>query len=148
MLGQAEVGFVLRIALGFIVLVSMSYLAYTYMETAEKAKMTQLLEGLADFISREIASAVIETPQNTTIIKRYYLPTVGDPFAGSYFVTLEKSGSRVVLMAQSYRWADVGVIKPLFINTSLVDVGGVSSPTLLCLNVTHTGNKYSVYLVC
>ncbi len=148
MLGQAEVGFVLRIAIGFTVLVSMGYLVYTYMESAEKSKMTQFLEGLSDFVANQIATAIAETPENTTVIKKVYIPSVGDPFAGNYFITLEKSGSQVILVAKSYRWADVGVIKPLFINNSIADVGGTATPTRLCINVTRSGGKYSIYLVC
>ncbi len=146
--GQAEVGFVLRIAIGFTVLISMSYLIYTYMEEAEKAKMVRSLDNLAEFISKDIASAVTETPENTTVVKRIYLPPLGDPLAGNYFVTLEKSNSQVMLVIRSYRWRDVGVIKPLFLNSSIVNISGVATPTIMCLNVTHVGKDYTISLVC
>ena len=148
MLGQAEVGFVLRVSIGFILLVSVFYISYVYMENAEKSKTQEFLDTISDYAEQEISRTISDLPDNSTITKKTFLPGIGGPFSGNYFITLEKAGGHLEVIAKSYRWRDVGAIRTILINASNLDVGGLSSPPLLCINATRSDGKYSVYLKC
>ncbi|GEM_PF-4166198 len=148
MLGQLEVGFVLRVALGFILLVGVSYVSYVYIENAEKTKMNQFLSVVGEYIARDITGTISEIEENTTVYKKSYIPPAGDPFGGNYYVTLEKTSDNVYLVVNAYRWRDVGVKIPLYLNPDNVNVSGTLAPTMLCVNVTRTSQGYDIALRC
>ncbi len=144
MLGQAEVGFVLRVAIGFTVLIAVFYISYAYMEDSEKKNMQEFLENIGDLVYSEISRVVSSIPENSSLTERILLPSAGNPFSGGYYVSLENDTLRVV----SYKWRNVGVIKHFPINSSYVTLSGYGSPPLLCINATRKGEKIWITTRC
>ncbi len=148
MLGQIEVGFVLRISLGFMVLLAVSYFMYSYMEHAEKVKTQKFLEKIAGFISNQIAQDLPEIPINTTVYRRIFIPRTGDPFSGNYYITIQTNGSTLELTARSYRWSDVGVTKDLYINSEhALNQYSIAAPNVLCLTISRSNKEFREYTV-
>lgn len=148
MLGQLEIGFAMRVALGFILLVSVSYITYVYIENSEKVKMTQFLRVVSQFVTKEITTTVSEIDQNTSIYKRTYIPPAGDPFGGNYYIELEKDSNNVYVIVGAYRWKNIEIKTPLYLNPDLVNISGIAAPTLLCMNITRGKDSYDIALRC
>ncbi len=146
--GQLEIGFVLRISLGFTILVATSYLMYTYMENAEKVKTQQFLERIVNFVADQVADTLPYIPENTTVYKRVFIPRTGDPFSGNYKVVVEVTNNETKVYAVSMRWSDVKAEKDLAISPShALSQYSVAAPTLMCVSITRRKDVNKEYVI-
>lgn len=146
--GQLEIGFVLRITLGFTILIAVTYMVYTYMENAEKVKTQEFLEKITEFVMNQVAETLPYIPENTTVYKRIFIPRTGDPFSGNYQILVDVTPNKTEVTSTSMRWWGIKATKDLMISPEhALNEYSIAAPNVMCVSITRTSNVNKEYII-
>ena len=111
--GQLSVGFIMQMALGFIILVALTYAAVGIQDSMKRETQKQALVMVVERVGTQVMGALGDLEPGQSIETVVMLPASSDEFGGQYGVSVESRHSRVYLRAQSMMWPELVARQPL-----------------------------------
>ncbi len=140
------VGFVIRIALGLLLVLGLFYASNSFSERVKKRLMRDILTSSAQTMSSQVIDGVKYLDEKTTVNKKFRIPEVSG-FEGGYRVKIVNSSGVLFAEARSNKWNDVYSRQPIYLNASKVYYQGVAHPPITCIQLNKTSG-YNLILGC
>jgi len=147
--GQLSVGFILRMAVGMIILVALTYTVIGIGDSAKRESQKQSLISISEKVGVQVMGTLgdLESGQNASV--NITLPISQDTFSGQYGITIEDKGGGVYVKVHSQKWPDTLARQPLYLDSSrVVHNDRISYPKLMCLLLARNDTHYTINITC
>ncbi len=144
-----SIGLVLRISLGFLLIVTLAYASISLEEVIKKESQKQTLVTVAEYTANNILVAMQYVSTGESVNQTYRLPMSRDYYTGQYWVQLEDINGVAYVTTQSVRWPSMIARHPLFLNTTSLDMDTQKiTPPGLCVSVARNNTHYELSINC
>lgn len=145
--GQLSVGFVARTAVGFVLVIGLSYAILSMSQTLKKDSQKQTLVSAARHVAVQVMNSLEELGENQTMNKTLRLPIFRDETTAPYAISFENKSGVLYVKANSLQW-NIVARHPLYLNASHVQANTlVSYPPKLCITLTRNVT-YQLNITC
>ena len=147
--GQFSVSFVFRVALGFLLMISIAYATFALEDTMKKESQKQTLISVAEYSAGQLMMIMQYLQPGQSANLTFRLPMSRDYYSGQYSVQLEDIGGVGYIRVQSSKWPDMVARQPLFLNTTKLDMDTTSVyPPGLCIQASRNDTHYIMSIHC
>ncbi|MCD6414675.1 MAG: hypothetical protein J7L23_03565 [Candidatus Diapherotrites archaeon] len=145
--GQLSVGFVARTAVGFILIVGLSYAVLNMADSMKKGEQEKTITITARYIGGQILGTMENIQPNQTVKKTIRLPVFRESTTQPYAVTIESVNGGLFVTVKATQWK-ITTRYPLYLNSTEVEVNSrISYPPKLCLTISRD-TKYHINVTC
>jgi hypothetical protein len=142
--GQLEIGFVLRVAVGFVMLMGLIHITDTMLSRMGQYSERKGLVVVGEYVKTNIIEAMKGLKEGESVTKEFHLPGIGS----GYRVTGACLGSERYLRFTSVRWPSIDQYQPLYLNCNEVLLSGTSYPEEMCITVSRNATAYDIDITC
>jgi hypothetical protein len=145
--GEMSIGFVMRTAIGFVLIAGMAYAVLSMEDSLRKQQQEQAITDTARYVASEILWSMEDLGEGETINKTIWLPSFREATASPYGVTIENKVGEIYVKAYSTQWQLISR-QPLHLNSSEVELNAITSfPPKICVIISRTDN-YQINVTC
>lgn len=142
--GQLSIGFMSRTAVGFILVIALTYAVISMNDTFKKREQEQTIVSAAKYVANEVLVAMEELDENTTMNKSIRLPIFRDPNTASYAVSFEDYDGEIYVKATSFQWELVSR-RPIYLNSSQAQINSLPSyPPKMNIMIKRENDVYQL----
>ncbi len=152
--GQLSTAFILHMAIGFLLLIAITYATLSLDETMKRQNMERVLSPVGEYIGVNMLSTIGQIGMGRTTNQTLRTPLSEDTISGQYSIGLVDIDGMWYVEAKSSKWPQAATLQPLYLNTSYVYADTrIQYPPYFCYNVTRNstlvaGQNYHIYFNC
>ena len=139
----------MRITIGFLLIVAISYAASALDQTMKKESQRQVVVAVSEYAATRVFTAMQYLQPGQSTNQTFRLPLSRDYYSGQYSVRLEEIDHVAYVTVTPTKWPDVIARQPLFLNTTLVSLDTeLIYPPGMCVRASRNETHYNVSIAC
>lgn len=147
--GQFSVSFVLKMALGFLLITALAYATLALEDSMKKESQKQTLISVSEYSAGQLMTMAQYLQPGQSANQTFRLPMSRDYFSGQYSVALEDIDGIAYIRVQSTKWPNMIARQPLFLNTSKLDMDTTQVyPPGICIRLSRNDTHYTMSVYC
>jgi len=157
--GQLSTAFLLHMAVGFMLLITITYATISLDESMKRQNMEKALSPVGEYLAVNMLNTISQMGMGRSVNQTLRVPMSEDFTSGQYSMGLEDVDGMWYVAVYSSKWPSSGILQPLYLNTSYVSAEDrLQFPPYFCFNITRNSTagfaagdnlpKYHIYFNC